>query len=122
MHFNFVDLLIAWLVSASSLLIVTKLPTGVEIDSPVKAYTSAAVLGIVAAIVNPILKTLFFIPNLLTFGLLSGVVTFIIAAIAFGIAAALVSGFRLRQGVWSAIIGALALSIVSNLIYGFVAA
>lgn len=122
MHFNFVDLLIAWLVSASSLLIITKLPVGVEIDSPVKAYASAAVLGVVAAIVNPILKTLFFIPNLLTFGLLSGLVTFTIAAIAFGIAAALVSGFRLRQGVWSAIIGALALSIVSNLIYGFVSA
>ncbi len=122
MHFNFVDLLIAWLVSASSLLIITKLPVGVEIDSPVKAYTSAAVLGVVAAIVNPILKALFFIPNLLTFGLLSGLVTFIIAAIAFGIAAAVVSGFRLRQGVWSAIIGALALSIVSNLIYGFVSA
>lgn len=122
MHFNFVDLLIAWLVSASSLLIITKLPVGVEIDSPVKAYTSAAVLGVVAAIVNPILKTLFFIPNLLTFGLLSGLVTFAVAAIAFGIAAALVSGFRLRQGVWSAIIGALALSIVSNLIYGFVSA
>lgn len=122
MHFNFVDLLIAWLVSASSLLIITKLPVGVEIDSPVKAYTSAAVLGVVAAIVNPILKAVFFIPNLLTFGLLSGLVTFIIAAIAFGIAAAVVSGFRLRQGVWSAIIGALALSIVSNLIYGFVSA
>lgn len=122
MHFNFVDLLIAWLVSASSLLIITKLPVGVEIDSPVKAYTSAAVLGVVAAIVNPILKAVFFIPNLLTFGLLSGLVTFIIAAIAFGIAAALVNGFRLRQGVWSAIIGALALSIVSNLIYGFVSA
>jgi len=122
MHFNFVDLLIAWLVSASSLLIITKLPVGVEIDSPVKAYTSAAVLGVVAAIVNPILKAVFFIPNLLTFGLLSGLVTFIVAAIAFGIAAAIVSGFRLRQGVWSAIIGALALSIVSNLIYGFVSA
>lgn len=122
MHFNFVDLLIAWLVSASSLLIITKLPVGVEIDSPVKAYASAAVLGVVAAIVNPILKAVFFIPNLLTFGLLSGLVTFIIAAIAFGIAAAIVSGFRLRQGVWSAIIGALALSIVSNLIYGFVSA
>lgn len=120
MHFNFVDLLIAWLVSASSLLIITKLPVGVEIDSPAKAYISAAVLGVVAAIVNPILKAVFFIPNLLTFGLLSGLVTFIIAAIAFGIAAALVSGFRLRQGVWSALIGALALSIVSNLIYGFV--
>jgi putative membrane protein len=52
--------------------------------------------------------------------LLSGLITFIISAIAFGIAAAAVSGFRLRAGIWSALIGALALSVVSNIIYGFV--
>lgn len=115
-----IDLLIAWLVSASSLLIITKLPVGVEIDNPVKAYVSAAVLGVVAAVVNPILRAVFLIPNLLTFGLLSGLVTFIISAISLGIAASLVQGFRLRSGVWSALIGALALSVVSTLIYGFV--
>ena len=122
MHFDFVSLLIAWLVSASSLLIVTKLPVGVEIDSPAKAYPSAAVLGVVAAVINPILKAVFFIPNLLTFGLISGLVTFIVAAVALAITASAVSGFRLRQGIWSALIGALALSVISNLIYGFVAA
>lgn len=116
----FVDLLIAWLVSASSLLLITQLPIGVEIDTTPKAFISAAVLGIVTAIVNPILKAVFFIPNLLTFGLLSGVVTFIISALALSVAASLVSGFRLRAGVVSALIGALALSLVSNLIYGFV--
>lgn len=117
---DFVGLLIAWLVSASSLLIITKLPIGVEIDSTPKAFVSAAVLGIVAAVVNPILKVFFFIPNVLTFGLLSGVFTFVIAAAALGVAAALIQGFRLRAGVISALLGALALSIVSNLIYGFV--
>ncbi|MBW4664066.1 MAG: phage holin family protein [Chroococcus sp. CMT-3BRIN-NPC107] len=120
MHFDLIGLLIAWLVSASSLLIVTKLPVGVEIDSPAKAYISAAVLGVVAAVVNPILKAFFFIPNLLTFGLISGVVTFIVSAVALAITAGAVSGFRLRQGIWSALIGALALSVVTNLIYGFV--
>ncbi len=114
------DLLIAWLVSASSLLLVTQLPIGVEIDSTPKAFASAAVLGIVAAVVNPILRALLFIPNLLTFGLLSGVFTFIISAIALGAAASLLPGFRLKSGVVSALLGALALSVVSNLIYGFV--
>ncbi|MBW4639977.1 MAG: phage holin family protein [Gloeocapsa sp. UFS-A4-WI-NPMV-4B04] len=115
-----VDIAIAWLVSASSLLLVTQLPIGVEVDSTPKAYTSAAVIGIVAAVVNPILRALFFIPNLLTFGLLSGFVTFIISAIALGAAASLLPGFRLKAGVVSALLGALALSVVSNLIYGFV--
>ena len=117
---DFVDLLIAWLVSASSLLLITQLPIGVEIDSTPKAFVSAAVLGIVAAIVRPILGLVFAIPNFVTFNLFSGIFTFIITAVTFAIAASLVKGFRLRLGIWSAVIGALALSLVSNLIYNFV--
>ena len=118
---DFVDLLIAWLVSASSLLIITQVPAlGVEVDSTPKAFISAAVLGIVAAVVRPILGLLFAVPNFLTFNLFSGISTFIITVITFGIAASLVQGFRLRLGIWSAVIGALALSLVSNLIYNFI--
>ena len=118
---DIVDLLIAWLVTASSLLIITQLPAvGVEIDSTPKAFISAAVLGIVAAIVRPILGLVFAIPNLLTFNLFSSVFTFIITAVTFALAASLVKGFSLRLGIWSAVIGALALSLVSNLIYNFI--
>ena len=114
---DFIDLLIAWIVSASSLLLISQLPVGVEIDTPAKAYTSAAVIGIVAALVRPILGLFFAIPNFLTFNIFSGVFTFIATVITFAIAASLVQGFRLRAGFWSAIVGALALSLVSNLIY-----
>lgn len=117
---DFLDLAIAWLVTASSLLIITQLPVGVEIDSTPKAFISAAVLGIIAAVVRPILGLVFFIPNLLTFNLFSSVTTFVITAITFAITASVVQGFRLRLGIWSAVIGALTLSIVSNLIYNFV--
>lgn len=117
---DFLDLAIAWLVTASSLLIVAQLPIGVEIDSTPKAFISAAVLGIIAAVVRPILGLFFFIPNLLTFNLFSSVTTFVITAITFGITASVIQGFRLRLGIWSAVIGALTLSLVSNLIYNFV--
>lgn len=118
---DFVDIAIAWLVTASSLLLITQVPAlGVEIDSAPKAYISAAVLGIVAALVRPILGLVFAIPNLLTFNLFSSVTTFIITAVVFGLTASLVQGFRLRLGIWSAVIGALALSLVSNLIYNFI--
>ena len=117
---DLIDILIAWLVTASSLLIISQLPVGVEIDSTPKAFISAAVLGIVAALVRPILGLVFAIPNFLTFNLLSGVFTFIITVVTFGLAASLVNGFRLKAGVWSAVIGALALSVVSNLIYNFI--
>ena len=114
---NIVTLLIVWVVTSISLLIISKLPFGVEVDSPRKAFLSAAVLGIVTAVVRPILSLIFTVPNLLTFDLLSGIFTFMIAVVCFSIAAWLVEGFRLRFGIWSAVLGAFALTIVNSLIY-----
>ncbi|CDN11203.1 MAG: phage holin family protein [Richelia sp.] len=114
---DIVPLLIAWVVTAVSLYIISKLPLGVEIDSPGKAFISAAVLGIVTAIVRPVLRLFFAVPNLLTFDLLSSLFTFFITVICFGLAAWLVQGFRLRFGIWSAILGAFSLSVISGLIY-----
>jgi putative membrane protein len=114
---NIVSLLIAWVVTAASFFIISKLPIGVEIDTPGKTFISAAVLGIVTVIVRPILKLLFAVPNFLTLNLLPGLFSFIITAICFGLAAYLVDGFRLRFGIWSAILGAFTLSVVSHVIY-----
>jgi putative membrane protein len=114
---NIVALLITWVVTAVSLYIISKLPLGVDIDSPGKAFISAAVLGIVTAIVRPALRLFFAIPNLVTFDLMSSLFTFIITVACFGLAAWLVQGFRLRFGIWSALMGAFALSLVSSLIY-----
>ncbi|WP_139253720.1 phage holin family protein [Hydrococcus rivularis] len=99
---NLPNILIAWLVTAISLLIVSKLPIGVEIDSFGKALIAAAVFGILNAIVHPILIVLGFPFIVITLGLF----LFVINAIVFGLAAALVSGFRLRYGFWSALLGA----------------
>ncbi|GAA6615249.1 phage holin family protein [Scytonema sp. NUACC26] len=114
---NIGALLLVWLVTAIGLFVVSKLPFGVEIDSPEKAFLSAAVLGIITAVVRPILRLVFAVPNFLTFNLLSSFFTFIISVVSFGIAAWLVQGFRLRYGAGSAILGALTLSILSSLIY-----
>lgn len=110
---NLVGLLIAWLVTSVSLFIISKLPTGVEIDNFQKAIASAAVFGILNALLRPILGFLAFPITLLTFGLFSIVLNGII----FGLAAYLVTGFRLRWGFWSALIGAIALGVINSLIY-----
>ncbi len=115
---NIIALLVAWLVTAISFLIISKIPLiGVEVDSLNKSFVSAAVLGLITVFVKPILRLFFAIPNLLTLTLFQGVFTFIISVICFGIAAFLVQGFRLRYGIWSAIMGALTLSVVSSIIY-----
>lgn len=113
-----IDILIAWLVTGSSLLLISQLPIGLEIDSTPKAIISAAVLGILNVLILPVLKALFFVPNILTLGLLSGLFAFVMNVIIFSVAAKLVDGFRLRMGIWSAILGALTLAAASSFIDG----
>ncbi|NEO33366.1 MAG: phage holin family protein [Symploca sp. SIO3C6] len=110
---DLVTLLIAWLVTAVSFVIISKLPTGVEIDSFQKAIISAAVFGILNALLKPVITFLSLPAIWLTFGLFAIVVN----AIIFGLAAYLVTGFRLRWGFWSALIGAIALGLINSLIY-----
>ncbi|HEY9845285.1 MAG TPA: phage holin family protein [Candidatus Caenarcaniphilales bacterium] len=107
------SILIAWLVTSISLLIISKLPLGIEIDGFGKAILSAAVFGILNAFLRPVLGFLAFPITLITFGLFA----LVLNAIIFGLAALLVHGFRLRWGIWSALTGALALSVINSLIY-----
>ena len=114
---NILSLLISWIVTAFSLYIISKLPLGVDIDSPGKAFISALVLGIVTAFVRPFLRLALAVPNFLTFDLLSSLFTFIITVVCFSLSAWLVEGFHLRFGIWSSILGSFTLSIISSLIY-----
>jgi putative membrane protein len=108
-----ISLLIAWIVTSVSLFLISKLPTGVEIDSFQKAMWSAVVFGLLNAFLRPILGFLAFPITFLTFGLFA----IVLNAIIFGLAAYLVTGFRLRWGIWSAVIGAVALGLINSLIY-----
>lgn len=111
-----VGLLISWLVTTISFLIISKLPIGVEVDSFKKAAISAVVFGILNALLKPILTFFSFPFIVLTFGLF----LFILNTIIFGIAAAIVPGFRLRWGFWSALIGSLALSFINSIIFSII--
>ncbi|MDB9446637.1 phage holin family protein [Anabaena sp. CS-542/02] len=110
------DIILAWLVTTISFLIISRLPIGIEIDSLGKAAISAAVFGILNAILLPILAFFTFPVILLSFGLFF----FILNAIIFALAAALVPGFTLRWGFWSALIGSIALAIVNSILLAIV--
>ncbi|MCT7969061.1 phage holin family protein [Laspinema sp. D1] len=114
---DIVSLLITWVITAISLFIISKLPTGVEIDGFNKALISAAVFGVLNALIKPILQVLALPITFLTLGLFS----LIINAIIFGLAAWLVTGFRLRWGFWSALIGTLALSFINSILFNLLA-
>lgn len=114
---NIVHLLITLVVTAVSFVIISKIPIGVEVDSFPKALISAAVFGVLNAILKPVLDFLGFPLVFLTFGLFA----LAINAIIFGIAAWLVEGFRLRWGFWSALLGSLALGIINSLLFNVLA-
>lgn len=112
-----INLLIAWLIMTISFLIISNLPLiGVEIESFQKTVVSAAVFGILNAFVRPVLSLLAFPITLLTLGLF----VFVINAVIFGLAAALVEGFRLRSGFWSALFGSIALGIINPIVSSFI--
>lgn len=114
-----IGILVTWVVTTISLLIISKLPIGVEIDTLRKAFISAAVFGVLNAILGPILNFLFLPFNAITLFLLSFIFATIVNAIIFALAAALVEGFRLRHKVVSPLIGAILLGIVNSLIFRF---
>ncbi|PSB18592.1 hypothetical protein C7B65_14960 [Phormidesmis priestleyi ULC007] len=105
--------LIAIVVTAVSLLIISKLPLGVEIDSPVKALIAGAIIGAFNGLYSLIPGWLRAIPAVFSLGL----IPLIGSIIVFGLAAWLVEGFRLRWGIGSAILGAIALTIINSILF-----
>ena len=108
------QLLILWLVTAVSLFIISKLPTGVEIDDFKIALISSAIFGFLNSLVRPVLVTVAFPIKIVLSNFLF---TLFINMAIFGLAAWFVSGFRLRWGFWSALIGAVALSVINSFLY-----
>ncbi|MDX2243887.1 MAG: phage holin family protein [Leptolyngbyaceae cyanobacterium bins.302] len=100
--------LITVVVMAISLLIISKLPLGVDIDSPLPALLGGAIIGVFSGIWHLFPATF----RGATAWLSLGLIPLIGSIIVFGLAAWLVEGFRLRWGIGSAILGAIALDII----------
>ena len=81
---------------------------GVHVTGAAPALIAGALLGLVNALVRPLLLILTFPFTLLTLGLF----IFVVNAICFGLTAALVPGFAL-DGFLAAFLGALVVTIVS---------
>ncbi|NWF62643.1 MAG: phage holin family protein [Fischerella sp.] len=105
--------LISVVVIAISLLIISKLPTGVEVDSPWIALIAGAIIGAFNGIWSLFPNWFRTTSTVISLGL----IPLIGSIIVFGLAAWIVEGFRLRWGIASAIIGAIALSIVNSILF-----
>ena len=105
------EFLVHLVVTAILLLVIGRMLESVQVESFKAALLGALVLGIANAVVRPVLVALTFPFTLLTLGLFLLVVN----AAVFGLAAAVVPGFRVR-GVGGAFWGALTLSVFNLLV------
>lgn len=104
-------LLVNWLLSASALLAVAYLYSGVMVSSFTAALIAAAVLGALNLVVRPILVVLTLPVTLVTLGLF----LFVVNALMFWAAASLVTGLSVN-GFGAALIGSLLYSVLQLVI------
>ena len=104
-------LLVHWLLSAISIVIVAHLIPGFHVATFGTALIAAIVIGLVNATVGLVLKVITFPLTILTLGLF----WFIINALMLQLAAAFVIGFRI-DGFIPAFVGSVVLSLVNLLL------
>ncbi len=100
------------LVTALSLLIVARLSIGVEINGTATALIAAVVLGLLNAVLRPVLGFVFFPLTILTLGLFA----LVLNALVLWLTAALVDGFRVR-GFLSALLASVLIAVLNAVIF-----
>jgi putative membrane protein len=101
-------LLIVWIINALSLLALPYLFDSIRVDGFYAALIVALVLGMVNAVIRPILVLLTLPITIMTLGLF----IFVINGLLFAFVASFVKGFTVT-GFWPALFGAIAYSIIS---------
>ena len=102
------SLLARWIINAAALLLVAYLYPGVTIDGFFSAAMAALILGLVNAVIRPILVLLTLPVTVVTLGLF----LFVINALLFWLVAEIVQGFGVT-GFVAALVGSLLYSLIT---------
>jgi len=102
------QLILRWLISALALLALPYVISGIEVKSFYIALIIAVVLGLINAVVRPILILLTLPVTVLTLGLF----ILVINALLFWFVASFVDGFQV-SGFWAAFFGAILYSLIT---------
>ena len=108
-------ILINWIVTTIAIIVAAYFLSGVTVRNIGAAFVAAAVLGLINAILRPILVILTLPLTILTLGLF----IFILNALLVLLAGAIVPGFEIR-GFWWALLFSLLFSIISTIIHWIV--
>jgi len=108
-------LLIRWVINALALILISKVIQGIAVDTIPAAFVAAAVLGVINAVLRPILILLTLPITLLTLGLFA----LVINGSMLYVAGTVVKGFHV-SGFWPSVFGALFLSLISGIANAFI--
>jgi putative membrane protein len=109
------NVLIRWFVNALSLYIVSNIVTGIQVKDFTTSLIAALIIGLVNALIKPLLLLLTLPINILTLGLF----TFILNAGLLILASKLTPGFVI-ENFWAALIGSILLTLVSTILYSLI--
>jgi len=108
-----IKLLLVWLINAFALIAVAYLMPGVSVASFTTALVAALILGLINAVVRPVLVLLTLPVTLITLGLF----IFVLNGLLFWFVGSFIQGFVV-QGFWSGVFGAIVFSLISWLLSG----
>lgn len=106
---------VRWIVTSFAIIFASQIIKGIEIASIKAAFISATVLGILNALVKPVLILISFPLTILTFGLF----LFVINGLLLYLVSFMVKGFVIERFI-SAIFGALIVSIAVSIVDLFI--
>lgn len=104
-------LIVKIILNAAALMLAANWIDGIYASGWGAVFVAAIILGIVNAVIRPILLVLTLPLNVMSLGLL----TFVINGLMLMLTSAVVAGFHVT-GVWAAILGALVVSVVSTVL------
>lgn len=104
-------LFVRWLMLTVAIMAAAYLLPGIEVSGFFSAFFAAAILGILNALLRPLLLLLTLPLNILTLGLF----TFVINALMLMMVSGVISGFHIA-GFWSAVFGSLIIGVISWLL------
>lgn len=104
-----------WFLSALALLIVSRVISGIHLDDFGAALIAVIILGLVNALIKPLILLLTLPLTIVTLGLFA----LVINAFMLMLAGSFISGFRV-DGFGSALIGSILLSVISMVLHSLV--
>lgn len=103
-----VKLLLVWVINALALLAVAYLMPSIQVASFATALVAALILGLVNAVIRPVLVLLTLPATILTLGLF----IFVINGLLFWFVGSFIQGFVVG-GFWAGVLGAIVYSLIS---------